>query len=95
MSPKLPAKLKLASEINAFLAAGCRGADLALDSDEWCPLLGHLCSCCSESWAKNCDDLLKWAREAYPELTFKLTEDERGRDPRFTSCCWHLSVKTR
>ena len=93
--PTLQTKLKLAAEISAFIAAGLEGADIALDSAEWCPLLGHFCPCCSEPWAKSCAELLEWASEVFPELSFELNEDKRGRDPSFTPCCWHLSVKAR
>jgi hypothetical protein len=98
MAPlSLQAKLKLATDISAFLAMGARGADLALDSTEWCPVLGHgggdPRATGSSTWRKMCADLLTWARNSFPELEFELDEDERGRDPDFKACSWHLSVE--
>ena len=85
----LAGKLKFASDVTEILEEGFSGADLALDSCEWCRALGHPTETIRETYIA----LEQWAQHAFPELEIQLNEDVRARDTG--ACCWHLSVRVR
>jgi hypothetical protein len=82
----LEAKLFFSASVDETLKDGYGGADFALDSVEWCPMLHHNAALYVE--------LGKWVAQTFPELDVKLNIDEKTEQNK-NSCTVHLSWSIR